>query len=132
MTYGPRLTQTYGIFRAAIIPSPLLNRIFRILVCYLAWVPFFFFFKIFFIYFERGGEGGRKRGRETSIGFLSYVPQPGTDPATQACALTWNQPFALQDDAQPSESHQSGPQSFLLKSDKKCTVPKPLKNPQLY
>ena len=29
--------------------------------------------------------------RETSIGCLSQVPQPGTRPATQACALTMNQ-----------------------------------------
>ena len=29
--------------------------------------------------------------RETSIGYLLYVPQPGTWPATQACALTGNQ-----------------------------------------
>ena len=30
-------------------------------------------------------------GRETSIGCLSRVPQLGTWPATQACALTGNQ-----------------------------------------
>ena len=29
--------------------------------------------------------------RETSIGYLLYVPQPGTWPATQAVALTENQ-----------------------------------------
>ena len=43
------------------------------------------------------GKGGRKRGRQTLMwernidGCLSYVPQPGTEPATQAYALTMNQ-----------------------------------------
>ena len=31
-----------------------------------------------------------KRGRETSISCLSYAPRLGTEPATQACALTEN------------------------------------------
>lgn len=41
------------------------------------------------LYFrERGRE---KKNRETSIGCLLYVPQPGTEPKTQVWALTWNQ-----------------------------------------
>ena len=48
---------------------------------------FFFFFKILFIYFWREGKGGRKRGRETSVGCLSNVAQLGTWSATEACAL---------------------------------------------
>ena len=35
-------------------------------------------------------EGGRKRGRETLIGCLLHASQPGTEPTTQACALTGN------------------------------------------
>ena len=39
------------------------------------------------------GVGGRKgeRGRKTSIGCLLYAPRLGTEPKTQACALTRNQ-----------------------------------------
>ena len=51
-----------------------------------------------FIYFFSGdGEGGKKRGRETSmcernISWLPLAcPQWGTWPATQACALKGNQ-----------------------------------------
>ena len=56
------------------------------------------FKKILFIYFffrERGREGEREGEkhrceREMSIGCLLCTPQPGTKPATQACALTEN------------------------------------------
>ena len=37
---------------------------------------------------EKGRRG--KRGRETSIGCLLYMPQPGTEPVSQACAPTWD------------------------------------------
>ena len=56
---------------------------------------FLFFFKDF-IYFQRQGNGGRKRGRETSmceknINWLPLAcPQLGTWPTTQACALSGN------------------------------------------
>ena len=54
------------------------------------------FLNILFIYFQRRGKGGRKRGRETStceryINQSTGHPQPGTWPTTQACALTGNQ-----------------------------------------
>ena len=55
-----------------------------------------FCLKIFFIFRERGRE--EERGRETLIGCLTHTPLPGTEPAhmpslgteptTQACALT--------------------------------------------
>ena len=48
----------------------------------------FLFFKDFIYLWEK--KGGRKRGRETLIGCLLYSPQPGTSPASQACALTRN------------------------------------------
>ena len=54
---------------------------------------YLFIYLFLFIYFWSEGKRGRKRGekrqcaRETSIGFL----QPGTWPATQACALARNQ-----------------------------------------
>ena len=35
-------------------------------------------------------------------------PQPVTWPISQTCALTGNQPFSFQDNAQPTEPHQSG------------------------
>ena len=67
-----------------------------------------------FIFSERGQEGERERnryGKETWIGCLLYVPQLGTQPATQACALdqesNWR-PFALRADSQPTEPHWSG------------------------
>ena len=58
-----------------------------------------FFLKILFIYFQREGKGGRKKGRrkhrcerETWIGGLSYSSDClGTEPATQARGLTRNQ-----------------------------------------
>ena len=51
---------------------------------------FCFIFQILFIYFQTLGKGDRRR--ETSIRCLLQVrPQPGTWPATQACALTRNQ-----------------------------------------
>ena len=49
----------------------------------------FYLLFILFISRERGREG--ERGRETSVGGLLYVPQPGTKPATQAHAPTGNQ-----------------------------------------
>ena len=52
---------------------------------------FVFFLNILFIYFYREGNGRRKRGKETSITYLPYIPPPGTKPATQPCVLTGNQ-----------------------------------------
>ena len=52
---------------------------------------FFFFFYLF----QSEGKGGEKRGRETSTGCLLHIPQPGTEPAAQACALTSNQTCEL-------------------------------------
>ena len=49
----------------------------------------FFNVKILFIVRERGGEEHRCEW-ETSIGCLSFTPQPVTKPATQAWALTGN------------------------------------------
>ena len=54
------------------------------------------FFKTFclLIFREKRREEERKGNidvRETFINCLSYVPQPGTEPTTQACALTRNQ-----------------------------------------
>ena len=53
--------------------------------------------KSLFIYIQRNGNGGRKRGRETSMwqryidGLSLLIHAPARDkPATQACALTWN------------------------------------------
>ena len=61
------------------------------MIWYIPNLEISFFFKILFIYFEREGKGGRKRGRETSMcGCLSRTPLLGTWPNTQACALTRN------------------------------------------
>ena len=44
-----------------------------------------------FCLFVREGKGGRKTGRVTSMDCLPSIhPQPGTEPATQACAQTRN------------------------------------------
>ena len=75
---------------------------------------FIYLFIYLFIYWERGQGRGKREGekhrceRETSIGGLSYAPQQGIEPATQACALTGNWPFALPGDAQPTKPHWSG------------------------
>ena len=54
------------------------------------------FFKIYFLIFRERGREKETEGdnhqceRETLTGCLPYVPRPGTEPATQACALTKN------------------------------------------
>ena len=70
----------------------------------------FFFFKHFIIFREWGGE----RGKEKSVWLPLVHPQPGTQPATQACALgiSW-QPFCLQAGAQSTEPHQPGQNLFF-------------------
>ena len=52
----------------------------------------FFFFRFYlFIFRERVREGEKHQcDRETSIGCLFHVPHPGTEPTTQAYALTRN------------------------------------------
>ena len=52
-------------------------------------VIFFYFLKIlFFFILERGKEGERERKK--NINQLPFEPKPGTEPKTQACALTRN------------------------------------------
>ena len=60
---------------------------------------FVLFFKIFYLFTFREGKGGR--GKQISVCEI-YIdqlppahPQPGTRPATQACALTGNQTWDL-------------------------------------
>ena len=62
-------------------------------ICFLSFLRLYLFY--FILLLERG-KGGWKRGRETSM-CKRYIdrlpltcPQPGTRPATQACALTGN------------------------------------------
>ena len=43
--------------------------------------------KDLFIYFQREGKGGRKGGRETSIGYLSHTPNQG--PGLQPRHVPW-------------------------------------------
>ena len=73
--------------------------------------PFFFFFKILFIFFrERGREG---KGRETLISCSppsgDLAPNPGTCPIWEP-----NQPSGSQASAQPTEPHQPGQKSSLI------------------
>ena len=66
--------------------------------------------KIVFIYFQREGKGGRKKGRETSFGCLPQLGlgcNPGMCPDQE---LNWR-PFALQDNTQSTKPQQSGPDS---------------------
>ena len=52
-------------------------------------LPFFFFFKILFIF--REGKGGKERERNINVWLPPVCPLLGTWPATQACAPTGNQ-----------------------------------------
>ena len=63
---------------------------FRYKVRLFIWDFSCFFFKILFIYLvlERGQ--GRKTGRKTQISCLLHTTPPGTEPTTQARALTGN------------------------------------------
>ena len=75
------------------------------------------FFKDFFL--ERG-EGGRKRGRETSVGCLSPHPQSEDLARNPGMFPDWERnrrPFGLQDDTQPTEPHQSGYRIYYLKKN---------------
>ena len=62
-----------------------------------------FFFKIYlFIFRERGREGEREREKDT---WIPHTHNPGMCPDQESN----QQPFALQDDAQPTEPHRSKP-----------------------
>ena len=57
------------------------------------------------------GKGGGERGRETSIHCLPHAPQPGTEPITEACALTRKQPttfHSFRKVLHPPEPHRPG------------------------
>ena len=61
--------------------------------------------KKYFIYlFLEKGERGRKRGRETSLCGCLMRPLLGTQPATQACALTRIEPVTYRFAGQPAFS----------------------------
>ena len=62
--------------------------------CLLIFSTVFLDFNYLFLERGEGREKGRETSneRETSIGFLSKSPQPGIEPATQACTLTRNKP----------------------------------------
>ena len=49
-----------------------------------------FLLKIFYLFFILREKRGRKRGPETSISCLLHASGLGTEPTTQACALTGN------------------------------------------
>ena len=63
----------------------------------------------------RVGKGGRKRGRETSVSCLWHTPNQGPGPQPGMCPdqKSNEQPFNLQDHAQPTEPHQSGLALFM-------------------
>ena len=79
------------------------------------FVLFYFTFLRFYLFLERG-KVGRKRGRETSIGCIWYVPRPtGNLAGNPGMCPDWesNQwPFTLQVNAQSTEPHRSG--QFIL------------------
>ena len=56
-------------------------------------IAFFFGIKEWYIFREKEMEG--ERGRETLIGCLLYVPQPGTESTTYTCALIRNRADSL-------------------------------------
>ena len=85
-----------------------------------------------FIYFQKEGKGGRKRGRETLMceRYINQLPltrpQLGTWPATQAFALTGSQTSDLslgpQASAQCTEPHQPGQELSFLKHHLNCYI----------
>ena len=74
-----------------------------------------FFLRFYLFIFRKDVREGEK-GRETSIGCFLCTPWSGTEPATQACALTGNRTatFCFVTDAQPTEPHQPGLSSVFL------------------
>ena len=79
---------------------------------------FYLFKKILFIFRERRREREREGEkhqceRETSIGCLLYMPPP-PNPGMCPDQESNQQPFALWDDAQPTQPHQSGLNYYLL------------------
>ena len=90
----------------------------RIKTCRISWKHIFKRFYLL-IFRERGMEvdrEGKKHWcvRETSIGCLSLTPK-----GDQSCSPDWDsnwRPFGLQDDSQPTESHQSGVENTFLKN----------------
>ena len=73
---------------------------------------FFFLKKTLFLEREKGG---RKRGRETLISCLSYMPLAGTDNLGLYPDQESNQhPFTLQNNAQPTEPHRSGLSNYTF------------------
>ena len=77
-----------------------------------------------YLFFRERGRAGEREGekhqceRETPIGCLLYMPQYSIDrtrnPGMCLHQELNQQPFALQDDAQPTEPHQSGCESPFL------------------
>lgn len=54
--------------------------------------------------------------RKTSIGYLPYSPQLGTEPADLGPNQKWNQqPFGVENDAQPTAPHSHAPHSKFLR-----------------
>ena len=85
----------------------------RMLIEVLEVFHFFLIFiklkKFLFIYFYTEGKGGRKRGRETSAASPTALNGDATD--NPAMGPDWGsngRPFALCNDAQPTEPHRSG------------------------
>ena len=79
------------------------------------YLPFIFLKDFIYLFLDRGE--GREKERERNIIVCSLeCPLLGTWPATQACALTGNQPetLGLQAGAQSTEPHQPGPYTYSL------------------
>ena len=87
----------------------------------------FSFFKIFY-YLETGKEGGRQRGRETSV--ASCTPPTRDLAHNPGMCPDWESnlgPFGSQASAQPTELQQPGLYTFSInnlkaKFRKKCTI----------
>ena len=77
-----------------------------------AHVPLFFFFRFYYLFLERGEGKEKERERNMCKRNIDRFPlaHPSMCPGQES---TWR-PFAVQDDAQPAEPHQSGPVECLL------------------
>ena len=72
-----------------------------------------------FIYFQREGKGGRRKGRETlmeetSIPYVPRLGDPTCNPGMRPDGESKQQAYTLQKEVQPTEPHHSGLALFFI------------------
>ena len=114
-THSPITSHEFSL--SVLVHSFLLDCIQKLSLTYLYQCHFvgFEFFKDF-IYFQREGKGGRKRGRETPISCLSHTSPnwgPSCNPGMCPNRELNPGPFGSQAGAQSTEPHQPGLVEFF-------------------